>query len=83
MRHPVHNLQSKALANPISTFIQTAASKRFINSLFHSWMYRFHVEGDSSLPDPGSTPYYDQKFFKIIKYVKDKTPLNPVYLSVK
>ena len=67
----------------ISTFIQTAASKRFRNSLFHSWLYRFHVEGDTSLPDPGYQPYYDQRFFDVIRFVKDKTPLNPVYMSVK
>ena len=28
-------------------------------------------------------PYYDGKFFDVIKYVKDKTPLNPVYMTVK
>ena len=46
-------------------------------------MFRFHMEGDTSLPDPGFTPYYNQKFFNIIKFVQDKTPLNPVYMSVK
>ena len=46
-------------------------------------MLRFHVEGDTSLPDPGFTPYYNQKFFNIIKFVQDKTHLNPVYMSVK
>jgi hypothetical protein len=46
-------------------------------------LYKFHVEGNTALPDPGYTPYYDQKFFNIIRFVKDKTPLNPVYMSVK
>ena len=58
-------LQNKAIAHLISTFIQTAASTRFRNSLFHSWMFRFHVQGETNLPDPGYTPYYDQKFFKL------------------
>ena len=79
----LHHVQSKGQAHLISTFIQTAASKRFRNSLFHSWLYRFHVEGDTSLPDPGYPPYYDQRFFDVIRFVKDKTPLNPVYMSVK
>ena len=46
-------------------------------------MYRYHVEGETTLPDPGYTPYYDVKFFKLIKDVKEKTPLNPLYMSVK
>ena len=61
----LHHLQSKALAHLISPFIQTAASPKFRNSLFHSWMFRFHVQGETNLPDPGYTPYYDQKFFNV------------------
>ena len=79
----LHHIQSKALANLISTFIQTACNKNFQNSLFHSWLYRYHVEGDRAVPDPGYTQYYDKIFFTTIKEVKDKTPLNPVYMSVK
>ena len=79
----LHHIQSKAQAHLISTFIQTAASQRFRISLFHSWLFRFHVMGDTSLPNPGYTPYYDQKFFDLIRFVKDKTPLNPVHMSVK
>ena len=77
------HVQSKSLAHLISTFMQTAASTRFRASLFHSWLFRFHVLGDTSLPDPGYTPYYDRKFFDLIKYVKEKTPLNPIYMSVR
>ena len=79
----LHHIQSKALANLISTFIQTACSKRFQRSQFHSLLYRYHVDSETDLPDPGFPPYYDQNFFKIIKEVKDKTPLNPIYMTVK
>ena len=79
----LHHIQSKALANLISTFMQTACSKRFQNSLFHSWLYRYHVESDTRLPDPGYTQYYDKDFFDSIKEVRDKSPLNPIYMSVK
>ena len=48
-------VQSKAQAHLIATFLQTA-STRFRISLFHSWMFRFHIEGDTSLPGPGYTP---------------------------
>ena len=81
----------QAQAHLISTFIQKEASKRFRNSLFHSLLYIFHIEGDTSLPvsvsvslpDPGYPPYYDQSFSDVIKFVKDKTHLNPVSISVK
>ena len=79
----LHHIQSKAQANLISIFMQTAANKNFRGSLFHSWLFRFHIEGDRSLPDPGFTPYYDRKFFALIKSVQQKTSLNIVYLSVK
>ena len=79
----LHHLQSKALANLISTFMQTACNKNFQNSLFHSWLYRYHVEGDRVVPDPGFTQYYDKAFFSTIKEVKDSTPLNPVHMSVR
>ena len=77
------HVKSKAQAHLISTFIQTAASIRYRTCLFHSWLFRFHVLGDTSLPDPGYTPYYDRNFFDLIKYAKDKTPLNPVHMSVR
>ena len=42
----LHHVQSKAQAHLISTSIQTAASKRFRTSLYHSWLFRFHVDPD-------------------------------------
>ena len=79
----LHHIQSKAMANLISTFLQTACSKRFQQSLFHTWLYNYHVEGQTDLPDPGFTPYYDKKFFNIIREVKEDTPLNPAHMTVK
>ena len=79
----LHHLESKAQAHLIATFIQTAAGKRFQTSLFHAWLYRYHVQGETHLPDPGFTPYYDQKFFQEIKKVKEDSPLNPMYMTVK
>ena len=52
-------------------------------SLFHTWLYNYHVEGQTDLPDPGFTPYYDKKFFNIIREVKEDTPLNPAHMTVK
>ena len=79
----LHHVQSKSMANLVSTFLQTAANSRFDKSLFHTVLYRYHVLGDTSLANPGYTPYYNVKFFNIIREVKEKTPLNPIQMSVK
>ena len=79
----LHHVRSKALAHLIATFLQTAAGNRFEQSLFHSWLYKFHVEGQTNLPDPGFTPYYDKKFFLLIKDIKENSPLNPLHLTIK
>ena len=79
----LHHLKSKALANLISTLIHTAKNTRFQSSLFHSWLYSYHVEADTSLPNPGFTPYYDAEFFDIFKKIKNNTPLNPIHMDVK
>ena len=79
----LHHLQSKAQAHLIATFLQTVSGSHFQQSLFHSWLYRYHIESQTQLPDPGYTPYYDKKFFTIIKEVEENSPLNPLYLTIK
>ena len=54
---------------------------RIVSEALLSFMVT-HLEGDTSLPDPGYTPFY-VKFFEEINFVKDKAPLNPVLMSVK
>ena len=72
-----------SISRLIATFIQTAAGKRFQTSTFHSWLYRYHVLGETHLPDPGYTPYYNQHFFLEIKKVKEDSPLNPLFMTIK
>ena len=79
----LHHVESKAMAHLISTFLQTAANSRFIQSMFHNYLYRYHVLGEVDLPDPGYTPYYNHSFFSIIKKVENDTPLNPVSMTIK
>ena len=79
----LHNMRCKSLANLISTFILTAANKNYQQSQYSAWLYRYHVEKDDRLPNPGFPPYYSPDFFKIIREVKEDTSLNPVYMSVK
>ena len=79
----LHHMECKALAHLISTFLQTASNTRFQQSLFHSWLYRYHIERHTDLPNPGFPPYYRKEFFNIIREVKNNSPLNPVQMSVK
>ena len=37
----------------------------------------------TKIQDPGYTPYYNENFFQTIKYVKEKTPLNPLHMTIK
>ena len=39
--------------------------------------------GESELPNLVFTPFYDQKLFDVFKYIKEKTPLNQIDMSIK
>ena len=58
----VASVKHRALAVLIKTFLETAAIPKFRHSLLHSLMFRYHVLGDSSVPDPGYLPYYPAAF---------------------
>ena len=77
----VTSVKFKAMAILIKTFLETAAIPKFRHSLLHSILFRFHVLGDTSLPDPGYLPFYPQSFFDTIKYVHLETPLNILSMS--
>ena len=78
----LQHVRCKGLAHLISTFLLTAVNKNYQQSLYSSWLYRYHVEEDTRLPDPGYPPYYNAAFFDTIRGVKD-SGLNPIYLTVK
>ena len=67
----------------IRTFLETATNPNFRHSLFHELLYRFHVLGETSLPDPGVTPYYDQLFFETIRHYHEHSPLNISLMTIK
>ena len=79
----MYNIKTRAMAMLIHTFIAQAANPKYYTNLYHSSLLRWHVFDDRSLPDPGKPPYYSSRFFEIIKEVKENTPLNIVYISVK
>ena len=88
-RHPavgglgVHNVQLKAKAALIRTFMETAGNPTFRSSLFHTTLFRYHVLEETSLPNPGFPPFYSNDFFAKIRKVHLETPLNVRKMSKK
>ena len=88
-RHPsagglgVHHVELKAQAGLIRTFLETASNPSFRSSLFHSTLYRYHILGETLLPNPGYPPFYNQDFFDKIRKVHLETPLNISKMSEK
>ena len=67
----------------VSTFLSQAISPAFPNNLYHNSLYRWHVLKERNIPNPGRPPYYSMTFFSLIKHVKETTPLNVSWISVK
>ena len=77
------NVAIRSMACLIRTFLETATNPNFRHILFHELLYRFHVLGETSLPDPGVTPYYDQLFFETIRHYHEHSPLNISLMTIK
>ena len=77
----VTSVRFKAQALLIRSFLETAAIPKFRHSMLHSSLFRFHVLGDTSVPDPGYLPYYQAAFFETIKQVHCESPLNILSMS--
>ena len=77
------NVKIRALALLIRSFIETSINPSFLHSLFHETLFRYHVLGEVSLPDPGLPPYYDRNFFDIIKHYHQNTSVNISMMSTR
>ena len=55
----------------------------FRHILFHEVLFRFHVLGEISLPEPSLPPYYDKEFFNTIKHYHETSPLNIAVMTTK
>ena len=64
------HIKYRALAELIKSFLDTAINPRYRRSLYHQALFRWHVEEDRTIPNPGSPPYYTQEFYNEIKYIK-------------
>ena len=54
----LQNVKIRAQACLTRTFMETAANPSFQHNLYHSTLLRYHVLGETSLPNPGLPPYY-------------------------
>ena len=79
----VLNVQIKAQAGLIRSFLETAINPKFRTSLYHSTLFRYYVLGETSLPDPGRPPFYSADFFSKIRQVHDESPLNVAHMTEK
>ena len=67
----------------ILSFLETASNPKFRHSLLHEVLFRYHVLGEDSLPNPGFLPYYDEAFFSTIRKYKETCPLNISVMTTK
>ena len=79
----MHNVKMRAMAMLIHTFLSQAISPCFPNNQYHNTLYKWHVLEERNLPDPGRPPYYSSAFFALIKRVKETTPLNVAWVTVR
>ena len=79
----LYNVKIRALALLIRTFLETSINPAFKHSLFHEILFRYHVLGEVSLPDPGLPPYYKKDFFDVIRHYHTTSSLNITCMSTK
>ena len=77
----VINVKIKATSGLIKSFRETVGNENFIPSLYHNILFRVHVLDDTSIPNPGFPPFYNENFFSLIRKVHYETPLNVLKMS--
>ena len=63
----VFDVKCKAMAGLIRSFLETACNPNFIHSLYHELLFRYHVQEDKSIANPGLPSFYSASFFETIK----------------
>ena len=77
------NVNIRAQACLIKTFLETAANQKYLQNLYHVSLFRYHILNDRSLPNPGLPPYYNDSFFSTIRRIHNETPMNIINMSLK
>ena len=62
------HVRIRSLALLIRSFLETSSKPKFRHSLLNEVLYIYQILGETSLPNPGFLPYYDDTFFKTIKH---------------
>ena len=70
------NVQYKALALLIRSFLETLIIPNFKHNKYHEALFSWYVEEKRNIVQPSKPPYYDDTFFASIKMVKDEGLLN-------
>ena len=70
------HVETKALALQIRSFMESAANPKYARNIYHEALFRWHIEQDRSIPNPGTPPYYPLSFFSKIKEIKQEGLLN-------
>ena len=77
------NVKIRSLALLIRSFLETSTNPIFRHSLFHEILFRYHVLGEVSLPNPGFPPFYDREFFAVIRHYHLNSTMNISRMSTK
>ena len=79
----LHHVKSRAIAMLIHTFIAQAISPLYTRNHYLNSLYRWHIQGDRDMENPGRPPYYSESFFASIRHVKNTTNLCLPWITVK
>ena len=55
------NVKYRAMAELIKSFLDTAINSKFKRNLYHHALYRWHIEDDRDIPNPGKPPYFSDR----------------------
>ena len=77
------SVKIRSLALLIRSFLETSINPLFRHNLYHEILFRYHILGDTSIPNPGYPPFYDKTFFETIKYYHNSSPLNINMMTTK
>ena len=58
----------------IRGFLEMAINPKFLHSLYHNSLFRYHGLKKNDIPDPGIPSYYSQDFFSTIRKVHEPSP---------
>ena len=70
------NVEIKALALNIRSFLETAIIDVFQKNIYHEALFQWHVQDVRTIPNPGLPPFYSNTFFSHIKQVIQEGLLN-------